>query len=434
MPVSGPGQGSPWSASRPTESVPLECFLRNGVSTLPVALVPTDGGSIRLTESERFQEELRGITEHFVDISEVRRFGKTGILCKSSNVQCLNDLLNCTRFTSIAVRAFVPPHLACVKGIVRGVPTDITPEALLKMLSPAGVVSVYRCNRSVGDNRVPTESVIVSFAGLTRPSEVKAWPYLFRVETLSPRPLQCRNCWRFGHSANACRSSVRCCNCGGSHSTSACDEDAPRCCLCDGSHSATDSNCPARGHEIQVLEIAEKRHCSRAEAISAIKERDVGYAAAASRQSTSLVATVSAAVAAAIDKAMPIVMERLFNTFAEGITEMLTAKFNSLLQSHSAAADPTQCSTPARHSNESNFENQAEVESDTSVCSPVSATAGPSHPFGHMRLGTISNRRKGSPLSPTDTPKSKPKKGKNNDHHEQDALRSAVESSILGSS
>ncbi|KAH7959869.1 hypothetical protein HPB49_014483 [Dermacentor silvarum] len=70
MPVSGPGQGSPWSASRPTESVPLECFLRNRVSTLPVAIVPTDGGSILLTESERFQEELRGITEHFVDISE----------------------------------------------------------------------------------------------------------------------------------------------------------------------------------------------------------------------------------------------------------------------------------------------------------------------------------------------------------------------------
>ncbi|KAH7953491.1 hypothetical protein HPB49_009559 [Dermacentor silvarum] len=80
MPVSGPGQGAPWSASRPTESVPLECFLRNEVSTLPVVLVPTDGGSIRLTESEGFQEELRGITEHFLDISEVTRFGKTGIL------------------------------------------------------------------------------------------------------------------------------------------------------------------------------------------------------------------------------------------------------------------------------------------------------------------------------------------------------------------
>lgn len=433
MPVSGPGQGSPWSASRPTESVPLECFLRNGVNTLPVALVPTDGGSIRLTESESFQEELRAITEHFIDISEVRRFGKTGILCKSSNVQCLNDLLNCTRFAHTAVRAFVPPHLACVKGIVRGVPTNITPEAFLKMLSPAGVVSVYRCNRSVGDNHVPTESVIVSFAGLTRPSEVKAWPYLFRVEKLTPRPLQCRNCWRYGHSANACRSSVRCCSCGGSHSASACDIDEPRCCLCDGSHSATDNNCPAREREIQVLEISEKRHCSRAEAIAEIKERDVGYAAAVSRHSTSLEATVSAAVAAAIDKAMPIVMERLFNTFAEGITEMLTVKFNSLLQSHTTAAAPNLTTSSAQYSKETNLDSQAQVESDTSVGSPLTTTAGPSNSFGHMRLGTISNRRKSSPLSPTDTPKSKAKKGKNSEHHEQDALRSAVESSILGS-
>ncbi|KAH8025244.1 hypothetical protein HPB51_005440 [Rhipicephalus microplus] len=77
MPVSGPGQGSPWSASRPAESVPLECFLKNGVSSLPVALVPTDGGAIRLSETEVFQEELRNISGHFLDISEETRQDKT---------------------------------------------------------------------------------------------------------------------------------------------------------------------------------------------------------------------------------------------------------------------------------------------------------------------------------------------------------------------
>ncbi|KAH6924093.1 hypothetical protein HPB50_011369 [Hyalomma asiaticum] len=96
MPVSGPGQGSPWSASRPTESVPLQSFFRKGVSCLPVALVPTDGGAIRLSESELFQQDLRKITGRYLDIEEVRRFGKTGILCRSSNVECLTDLLACT--------------------------------------------------------------------------------------------------------------------------------------------------------------------------------------------------------------------------------------------------------------------------------------------------------------------------------------------------
>ncbi|KAH7952796.1 hypothetical protein HPB49_001203 [Dermacentor silvarum] len=100
-------RGSPRSATRTTESVAPS----NGVNTLPGPLVPSDGGSIRLAESESFQEALRAITEHFIEISELRRFGKTGLLW---------------------------------------VPTNITPEAL-KMLYSAGIVSVYRCNRSVVD-------------------------------------------------------------------------------------------------------------------------------------------------------------------------------------------------------------------------------------------------------------------------------------------
>lgn len=431
MPVSGPGQGSPWSASRPTESVPLQSFFRNGVSCLPVALVPTDGGAIRLSESELFQQDLRKITGRYLDIEEVRRFGKTGILCRSSNVECLTELLACTRFAHTSVRAFIPPHLACVKGIVRGVPTNISPEAFLKMLAPADVVSVYRCNRSVGDTRVPTESVIVSFAGLTRPTEVKAWPYLFRVEALSPRPLQCRNCWRFGHSANACRSSTRCVKCGGSHSTSDCNVETPRCCLCEGTHTASDNSCPARGRELQIIEIIEKRHCSRTEAISLIKERDSGYAAVTARQSISLEATVSAAVATAIDKAIPIVMERLFNTFAEGLTEMLAARLNNLCNSFpvaSATAGGLACSESVSYS-----ENQMELVQNrpTVASSPSPVNAEPSNSFGEMRLGNVVNKRRSTPLSPSQSSLLKPKKGSTVDKQKQDVLRSAVESTIL---
>nr|XP_037272826.1 uncharacterized protein LOC119164717 [Rhipicephalus microplus] len=87
IPVSGPGQGSSWSASRPAESVPLECFLKNGVSSLPVALVPTDGGFIRLIETEVFQEELRNISGHFLDISE----GEAEHLDNEQNNRCQED-------------------------------------------------------------------------------------------------------------------------------------------------------------------------------------------------------------------------------------------------------------------------------------------------------------------------------------------------------
>lgn len=55
----------------------------------------------------------------------------------------------------------------------------------------AGVISVYWCGRVAEKNKIPNESVIVTFAESVRPSEIEAWPFIYRVESFSPRPLQC---------------------------------------------------------------------------------------------------------------------------------------------------------------------------------------------------------------------------------------------------
>lgn len=207
--------------------------------------------------------------------------------------------------------------------------------------------------------------------------------------------------------------------------------ETPRCCLCEGTHTASDNSCPARGRELQIIEIIEKRHCSRTEAISLIKERDSGYAAVTARQSISLEATVSAAVATAIDKAIPIVMERLFNTFAEGLTEMLAARLNNLCNSFpvaSATAGGLACSESVSYS-----ENQMELVQNrpTVASSPSPVNAEPSNSFGEMRLGNVVNKRRSTPLSPSQSSLLKPKKGSTVDKQKQDVLRSAVESTIL---
>lgn len=102
-------------------------------------------------------------------------------------------------FPITSVSAFIPPHLACVKGLVRGVDVNMTPSEVLEMFAEAGAILVYRCGRVLEKNRVPTVSVIVTFAGLNRPTEIKAWPFIYRVKPLSPRPIQCVKCWHYGH-------------------------------------------------------------------------------------------------------------------------------------------------------------------------------------------------------------------------------------------
>lgn len=114
---------------------------------------------------------------------------------------------------------FVPPHLACVKGLVRGVDLSLSPSEILEMFSAAGAVAVFRCSRSADKNKILTESVIVTFAGTTRPTEIKAWALIYQVEALFPRRLQCHKCGRFGHSIKGCRSVERCQMYAGQHNS-----------------------------------------------------------------------------------------------------------------------------------------------------------------------------------------------------------------------
>lgn len=61
-------------------------------------------------------------------ILEVRQYGRAGVLGRSKDLDCVADVLRCASFASVPVNAFIPPHLACVEGIVRDVDPTHSPE------------------------------------------------------------------------------------------------------------------------------------------------------------------------------------------------------------------------------------------------------------------------------------------------------------------
>lgn len=68
---------------------------------------------------------------------------------------------------------------------------------------------------------------------------------LHRVEPWRPKPLQCFNCQRFGHSSSVCRSTSRCINCAESHTKTPgerCTKPTV-CCNCKSDHMANSSKC-----------------------------------------------------------------------------------------------------------------------------------------------------------------------------------------------
>lgn len=143
MTYSSPGPGTfLWCASIPSQELPVDVFLWNSVSSVPVALVPTNAneGIIWMKNPKVIQTELRSPTAHFQSITEVRQFGKGSILCFSPVQSCVQDLLKCTIFASNPMSVFISPHLACSRGLVRGVDVNLTPTEILELFSLAGVI------------------------------------------------------------------------------------------------------------------------------------------------------------------------------------------------------------------------------------------------------------------------------------------------------
>lgn len=332
MSFSSPGQGhSPWLASTPAKDWPIDYLLRSGARSVPVALVPTDGGSIPMKNPKAIQVELRKATSHPQEITEVRQFGRGGILCCSADQECIRELLQCSEFAAHPVSPFIPAHLACSKGLVRGVDTSLTPADVLDLFSVAGVISVYRCTRTIDNIKSPTESVIVTFLGTVRPSEIKAWPLIYKVEPLSPKPLQCLKCWRYGHSVRGCRSVLRCRLCGENHDSRECSSEKERCCLCNGAHPADSADCAAKERELAILDIVERKRCSRREAVAEMQERSKGYASVAARNTTAMDASLATSIAEAVEKAMEKAMERLANNLFESLAQLVSNQLSQIL-------------------------------------------------------------------------------------------------------
>ncbi|KAH8020321.1 hypothetical protein HPB51_000638 [Rhipicephalus microplus] len=82
------------------KELPVDQFLRNGVASVPVALVPSNDGVIKMKNPKVIQSELKAATTHYHTITEVRQFGKGGIVCFSPDQLCVKDLLKCSMFAT----------------------------------------------------------------------------------------------------------------------------------------------------------------------------------------------------------------------------------------------------------------------------------------------------------------------------------------------
>lgn len=124
----------------------------------------------------------------------------------------------------------------------------MTDPYIQQQLSAKTAKRSLKPNNGNTQDLLPTTTVLIEMNAAV--SEVMVGNSKFRTKIYIPRPMQCKRCFRFGHTAKLCKSGQEVCgHCGvKGHPTASCqhanDASKVRCINCEGNHQSQSASCP----------------------------------------------------------------------------------------------------------------------------------------------------------------------------------------------
>ena len=140
-------------------------------------------------------------------------------------------------------------------------------DEISSALGKQGETNIKRISIRKGEQRIQTNTYILTFNKPQTPKEVKIGHCLERVEQYVPAPWRCFKCQKFGHHREACRGRQTCSKCSEKdpdHAEEDCLKET-RCANCQQDHSAYARTCTVYQKEKEI-EVKIKRNVSFLEA------------------------------------------------------------------------------------------------------------------------------------------------------------------------
>lgn len=139
---------------------------------------------------------------------------------KVRNLRQFNQLLTMKSLNDgTAVTVTEHPTLNSVRCVVscRDV-IDMPDDELLEELKEQGIKEVRRITRKNGQTRENTPAIVLTCRGTNRPEVIEFGYVRCRTRPYYPSPMQCFNCWLFGHTKLRCQAkSAICGTCSKDH-------------------------------------------------------------------------------------------------------------------------------------------------------------------------------------------------------------------------
>lgn len=152
------------------------------------------------------------------------------------------------------------PTLNCTKCVVscRDV-MDLSDAELQTELAEQGVREIRRITRREGDSRINTPAIILTCKGTVAPESIDFGYIRCKTRPYYPNPMQCFNCWAFGHTKTRCQTKESVCGkCSQTHPISEdrnCSSPA-YCKFCEtNDHAISSRSCPRYKRENGIQRI-----------------------------------------------------------------------------------------------------------------------------------------------------------------------------------
>lgn len=206
----------------------------------------------------------------------VKSVGRNRVAIEFDTSEHANNFIKNPALISHKLKAIIPSYNVTRIGLVRGVPCEWSMEEFIEAAQlPSGcgiILKARRLNRKLSsDNNVhwvPTQSVVVTFAGQVLPKNIYCFYTSMPVETYILPTIQCHNCCRFGHIKTQCRSKPRCYRCAQTHVGDSCnvEESSSTCLFCSGNHFAINKKCSEQSRQKSIKVVMSQQNISYVEA------------------------------------------------------------------------------------------------------------------------------------------------------------------------
>lgn len=208
-----------------------------------------------------------------IKYAKTLRDGNIMLICRDEKQR--EKALRLKTLASNSVKCSKWEERKTTKGVIYGIPTEVSEDEIKKSLTGAKVCKVKRMQYTRDGVRKDSLSVMIQFEEEVLPTRVMVGFMSYNVREYVAPPLRCFKCQRYGHVAAICKGRQRCGKCAGEHQYGECGENVKlQCCNCGGEHSSAYGGCEVRKRAIKVQNVKMTEGISYADAIKRVKSSE----------------------------------------------------------------------------------------------------------------------------------------------------------------